>query len=217
MPTVALTFASKADLVKRLREEGDHLREAFSKTEPNLVWLVRDSVAPNTFRGLRRGKRGPAEVFREWAYGWLGNRKAVRELTKLSCQEDYDKWLGRLATDLSRQWKKQVGLTMPFGPSRKLPNLLLNELAKWSGFSDEERGRLISFLHVPLDSYTLIAIRNCLSETEASWVMIPSSPTMRSVEHNETYVALQAAVRQIAYEAGTQPICIDVLAWNLTH
>jgi len=93
----------------------------------------------------------------------------------------------------------------------------LKNLATWSGFSDEERRRLISFLHVPLDSYTLMAIRNCLSETEASWVMIPSSPTMRSIGDNETYVALQAAVRQIADEAGTQAICIDVLAWNPTH
>ena len=48
-----------------------------------------------------------------------------------------------------------MGDILPFGPSRKLPDLLLKAYVRWTGLTDDQRNRLIPFLHVSLDSLSL--------------------------------------------------------------
>jgi len=190
----------------------------FHAVEPNLVLLVRKSVGRSTFRGLPTKKRRPSAVFREWAYERLADEKTLAQLSVVKTHEDYDRWIKRLSSDLRPRWEKETGQVMRFGPSRKLPDLLMKEVIRWSGFTAGHRNQLLEFIHVPLDSYSLLAVRRCLSDTKAGRrVKISDNASMGSVGTEGMYASIQKAIREIAEEAGVPPIYIDLLAWNRTH
>ena len=213
-------FSSSIKLISRLRGDREKLRRMFQKgrPDPNLVLLVRTSVGRSTFRGLRTKKRGPAAVFREWAYERLGEPNTIEELRAIKSHKEYDQWLQNLSNDFRSHWKVNAELQIAFGPGRKLPDLLMKKVVWWDGFGAAERKRLIGFLHVPLDSFSLIAVRRCVAETEVCQnVEVPKNAAMGWVESERVYNALQQAMRELANRAGVPPIYIDVLAWNVAH
>jgi hypothetical protein len=104
---------------------------------------------------------------------------------------------------------------MPFGASRKLPDLLMKAVVLWSGLDHAVRRRLITFLHVPLDSYTLAAIRCCV-HSDAGW-RIPKAASMGYVQDAKMYDRLQEQFRDLGRAAGCPAVYLDVLTWNLGH
>lgn len=149
-------------------------------------------------------------VFREWASREFSN--AEQDLNDICSQSNYDEWIKQLCERLNRAWNEKMGQEMPFGPRRKLPNLLLKEFVLWTGLDDALRTRLIDWLHVPLDSYSLVAIRNCIRDPE-----IPKSATMKFVTGEAMYSQIQAVIREIAGRAHVPAIYFDNLVWNSTH
>ncbi len=101
---------------------------------------------------------------------------------------------------------------MPFGPSFKLPNLLVKRLCFYCGVRDLDFERVIPFLHVPLDSYTLQALAKCCSE-----LGIRSTATMSFIKDRHTYERFQSHIRKLAKEAKVPPITLDCLAWDEGH
>ncbi len=94
----------------------------------------------------------------------------------------------------------------------------MKEVIRWSGFTAGHRNELIEFLHVPLDSYSLLAIRRCLSETTTGRrVKISGNASMSSVKSERMYASIRKAIREIAGEASVPPIYFDLLAWNRPH
>lgn len=56
-----------------------------------------------------------------------------------------------------------MGCDISFGPSLKLPNLLMKGVCVVpEEIPKPTYDRIVWFLHVPLDSYTIQAIRNCI-------------------------------------------------------
>lgn len=86
-----------------------------------------------------------------------------------------------------------MGQEMPFGPLRKLPNLLMKEVVLWTGLNKSQRDRLLGYLHVPLDSYTLRGLRNCIAEPS-----IPKHANMGFVTNEAMYNRIQVTIREIA-------------------
>ena len=73
-------------------------------------------------------------------------------------------------------------------------------------------------LHVPLDEFSLVAIRCVAGSGEfGPEIRIPSKPTMSFVQLPEYYSQLQQLMRGVADLAGVPPISIDLLAWNVAH
>lgn len=101
---------------------------------------------------------------------------------------------------------------MPYGASRKLPDLLLKGFVRWTGLREGLRQRLIKFLHVPLDAFTLAAIRNCIADPE-----IPPDATMRFVAGPTMYNQIQNAIRAVTNQAKVPAIYFDVLIWDMSH
>jgi hypothetical protein len=214
MPSRPYEFRDIEAFRRKLRSSRKRLRAHFD-LEDNIAALVRGSVENNTFRGLRRGRHlGPAAAFRQWAYAKVSRSEFFRELLLCRTQAAYDRWLSGLSRDLRRSWHAEVGKPMPFGASRKLPNLFMKALARWSGFDYRARKRLILFLHVPLDSYSLVAVRNCVA---FHGLRIPRSASMGYVKDEPMYRSLQHCFRQVTRPTGCPPIYADVLAWNLGH
>ncbi|MBN9519747.1 hypothetical protein J0H58_14695 [bacterium] len=83
---------------------------------------------------------------------------------------------------------------------------------------EEGRRRLIRFLHVPLDEFSLMAVRQCAASGQfGPPITIPSNPSMGWMASAEQYAQIESLIRQITGAAGVPPICLDLLAWDHAH
>src|SRR5262249_38703650 len=124
----------------------------------------------------------------------------------------------KLADDLTEYWRAEGKQQLAFGPCRKLLNLLFRNTVRWSEISSTNRGHLIRLLHVPLDEYSLVAIRAIAGSGELGQsIKIPTKPSMGFIQSLDQYVQIQGVMRQIASFAGMVPISLDLVAWNTAH
>ncbi len=179
--------------------------------------IVDGAVGANTFRAFARLPNRPSAVFREWAYEFLvAGGEHFSNLMAINSQLEYDEWLIECAGTFRRHWKRRMGSEIPFGPSLKLPNLLMKSACLWRGIPKSKSNRLIWRLHVPLDSYTIQAVRNCM-DPGGTIGRIPTSAGMGYVNDIETYLAFQELLRSLSGKAKVPPIAIDILAWDVAH
>jgi hypothetical protein len=112
-----------------------------------------------------------------------------------------------------------MGKEPRYGCLLKLVNLLTKHMIFYQGMPPRIARRLTEFLHVPLDRYSLLAVRKCFAAfpDRDSVGEIPLSATMSFVRSPKMYNALQSGMRRIAKSAEVPGIVIDVLAWNERH
>ena len=204
-------FQDAEEIAHQLADEKAELGKEFDERK-TLDEIIRKSVEKNTFRAFHHTRNPPSSVFRDWARAELQSQNIINELIGIDSQLQYDEWLGEFSGRFSHIWQNQMGDYIPYGPSRKLPNLLLKQFVKWDELSSIQRINLLNYLHVPLDSYTLVGIRNCVSDPE-----IPKTPTMKFVQNEMMYNQIQKAIRDIAYKARVPAIYFDILAWDKAH
>jgi len=218
---VPYEFQNTEDLVIQLQKNRSKLGEWFDSRHETIEDSVNASVGGNTFRSFHNMPFKPSLVFRQWAINTFKKEDTINSLLRISGQPEYDLWLKGLALSLNTSWKRKMGQDNPlsYGPRRKLPDLLLKRLVLWKGIKSNQRKRLLGFLHVPLDRYTLVAIRNCLGQNDGSYNVcrIPKNPTMGFVKNEGIYTDIQNVMRAIARKAGVPPIFLDVLVWDAVH
>lgn len=181
------------------------------KKRTGLEEIIRDAVGGNTFRAFRcNGKNKPSEVFREWAQRALSKR-TLDELSKVRSQRKYDEWLWRLVRNFQKEWNSKMR-PIPYGPHVKLVNLLVKFLCTSDVIDQTKIRRFIWFLHVPLDSYTIAAVRKIVAVGP-----IRKNATMGFIKSRELYDTLQLEIRTIARKAKVPPIALDCLAWDSRH
>lgn len=75
------------------------------------------------------------------------------------------------------------------------------------------------FVHVPLDEYVLVAIRNCAKTFPGPEAIrnIPSQPSMGFVTLPEEYKALQSGIRSVAKQAQVPPLVLNFITWTASH
>jgi hypothetical protein len=100
-------------------------RSRRGQEQSDLEQVIRKSVGTNTFRSFAHMPHQPSETFRTWASEALQHRGFFTSLLATQDQRSYDAWLADLAQDFCRHWKRRMECAMPFGPGRKLPNLLV--------------------------------------------------------------------------------------------
>ena len=205
-------FHDAEEIVSQLRENESKIGESFDQGRLTLDEIIHSSVGRNTFRAFSKLPERPSLVFRSWAGEELKNQITISELLTIGAQSQYDEWAREFSLKLSHTWQKRRGETMPYGPSRKLPNLLLKKFVLWEGLSDVQRSELQHYLHIPLDSFTLVAIRNSITDFR-----IPKNATMSFVRDETIYNQIQQAIRAVAHRARVPAIYFDVLAWNMSH
>jgi hypothetical protein len=166
------------------------------------------------FRGkctLEFGPR-PSEVFRGWAFKALHRPDGFQKLLSIKDQTDYDRWLHKFAADLRKHWKRETGYEIAF------PNLLMKGVCGVPEIPKATYDRLVRFFHVPLDSYSIGAVRNCIdARLQKKIGSIPRPASMGFVKTQEIYDGLQEAIRLLAKAANVPPIAFDDLAWDEAH
>jgi hypothetical protein len=183
--------------------------------ELNVEAIVEASVASNTFRAFHNCSSKPSQVFREW-----GNEHFKDTLDKYrgaKSQREFDKWLGDIVQSLQETWPHEAGRKLGFGASLKLVNLVAKHLCICKEINSEDGKRVAWYLHVPLDRYTIVALRNCSSDVPPATWKIPSEATMSFIQKPELYWAFQYRIRELAFAAHVPPIVFDFVCWNGAH
>lgn len=207
---MAHEYRDTAQIVKDLQRKRAKIEKWFADRNDSLELVVKESVGGNTFRAFRNMPKRPSEVFRNWALRELTDKNTTRRLYSVQSQAAYDKWHQEFCTSFRDEWQCQMKERLPFGPSRKLPDLLLKAFVRYSELTDDQRSRVTSFLHVSLDSLSLVGIRNCIDDPE-----IPTNATMAFVAGPTMYMQIQEVIRAIAKQAKVPAVYYDVLAWNI--
>jgi predicted Fe-S protein YdhL (DUF1289 family) len=205
-------FRDAEEIIDWLSKKKSEISHWFDQREQSLDEVIQESVQSNKFRAFHNLPQKPSVVFREWASQECKNGKALEELEGVRSQLGFDAWSKEFSDKLGRAWKDQMEQSIPYGPMRKLPDLLVKRLMRWSGMDDDRRTEVLSYVHVPLDRYTLVGIRNCIDDPE-----IPSTATMTFVTGLMMYNQIQSAIRNITERAGVPAIYFDVLAWDMSH
>jgi hypothetical protein len=186
---------------------------------------MKEAVGRNTWRGFTGMKPlKPSKVFRDWAYQALQSEIGFESLRNVTGLSGYANWLKNLDHDFQTHVEtilQNAGIVVnPFkvcGRRLKLLNLVVRQACarkRWM--------RIVAFLHVPLDQFTIVGITRCVRDTnyfpDGDRIRnIPSSCGMGFVKTEEIYDALQDGIRRLTSEAGVPPIAYDDLAWGKPH
>lgn len=203
-------FRNTREIIERLSREKARIAKYFERPGMSLEKLVTVSVGGNTFRAFQNMPKRPSEVFRNWALRELTGKHTTGALFSVRSQIAYDKWHQDFCSSFRDEWQGQMKDRLPFGPSRKLPDLLLKALVRWSGMNDDQRSRVTTFLHASLDSLSLVGMRNCIEDPE-----IPADATMKFVAGPTMYGQIQEAIRAITKKAEVPAVYYDVRAWDI--
>lgn len=205
------------ELVTALRERGAKTLTAYYKPDPDLHALIHESVEGNALRAFQKLSPKPSEAFRDWAKARL-SFSAMFDFGAVATQEEYDALLEGHIRNLNQHWLKLYQVEMGMGLARKIVNMLMNRVLCSSEIKPEERARVVQFLHVPHDEYTLTAIKQAAASGEfGPKIEIPKKPAIKFLTADDHYVPLQTIFRALAAKAGVPPICIDLIAWQDGH
>jgi hypothetical protein len=182
-----------------------------------LLAAIQEAVGPNTWRAFRKsGKKDndekkPSKVFQKWAEEWLtGRGKGFAKLSRIASSEKYDEWLWKSVCSLQKCWQSTMCAPISIGPAFKLVNLLVKRVAR--ELPRRQQKRVFSWLHVPLDKYTLRKVRDIV--TLSSKRRIPANATMAFIECVDDYKSIQETIRELAKNAGVPAIAFDYIAYN---
>ncbi len=184
----------------------------------DLKLIIKHSVGPNIFRAFRHLPMKPSVIFRDWAYECF-SKQFLTDFRNVSSRSHYRKWVYEVSDSMQRRWKRATGAMMAPGPSLKLANLIAKRLCLFREIPVREFERLVWFLEVPLDIYTIQAMANCVPgfPDHEEIGRIPKAATMGFVTNKKMYEAFQDGIRQLTDDAGVPPIAFDCLAWDSSH
>lgn len=220
-----ITFSDRASLISALRTVGATGAQCFAippEEQRPALEVVRDWVSANTFRAFHNCATRPSVIFREWALGQLESADFPQTLADIYSREEYVEWHKGFCDSLATVWHQRAEKSMPWGPSRKLPDLLMKGILRnWRRppWNNQWAVKLCWWVNVPLDSFVLTTIRSELKVRGTGGrtrYLIPASATMGWVSSQARYDLVQDAIRDVAREAGVPAIHFD-FAWELAH
>lgn len=213
-----VVISNKDQFQKIVREAQKATEEFFANRCDSLPALIKSSVDRSTFRAFplkaSGGKRGPSVVYREYTLGLLESK--FNEFQTIKDWETYSKFVESAANGLEKTFDEEVRKPNVTGFARaaKMLNLSFKFALRFDKFSDVDRNRLINFLHVPLDSFTLQGIR-----TLAGNFKIPRNASMgwASLNNKDIYHGIQGWIKNECELIDCKPIHYEFAAWNIAH
>ena len=179
--------------------------------------LVVASAGNSIFRAFHHKKVPPSGVYRKWAAKQLKDKHFLRRLLKINSQPKYDDWHNRLCNSFKQYWEREMKIKDQrfFGPSRKLPDVLMKIIVLlWDKIPERKRLLLLKYIHIPLDSYVLEAMKHLIPIKDIVKPPKGKGLTMSSVDTLYKYKKIQNEIRSIADKANIHPIYLDLLLWN---
>lgn len=196
---------------------GPQSRRNYFRLESDLSELIRSSVGANTFRAFAHLAQKPSEIFREWADAYFTQQR-FKKLSRMTNQLQYDQFLNDALAELADYWFKRGGQPLRLGAGRKLINLLLKSILRFTSIDASARKTLTPLFHIPHDLFCLAALRCSASSGRFGITLnIPKNASMGFINSRSQYQTLQELARRIAAKAAEPRISIDLVAWDHAH
>jgi hypothetical protein len=211
-------FPNKTVLLKTLERNKSFykasINEAF-KTSRYLV--IKKSVVGSTIRAYHGGIYEPSSIFRTWSQNVFFKKGKIETLLKSRDYKEFDKVHAKLERSLNTYWRKKAQKELKVCYSCKLLDLLLKMVINFSEIPRRSKNKLLKHLHVPLDKYTLYALRNIwnnhLESNNNELKKITANPSMSFIgDDYNLYMEIQACIR-ISVKP-YNPIEFDFAVWN---
>jgi len=188
----------------------EHYKASFLEgKKPNEI--LKFSVDNTIYRAFHY--ETPSQRYLKWKWHKTPE-KLVEKLDGVSIQEEYDNLLYEVAYSLVDDWgevnERNEPTRMNIGVALKIVNLIMKHL---SFSSNTINPKLIQWLHVPWDSYTLKPLRRI-------WRLNPPIPLNASqgfVNSLELYKNLHKFISEIAMHADKPRIYYEFLVWDRSH
>ena len=179
---------------------------------------VSQSVDRNTIRAFHLKSTGsdqkPLDLYRRTLTSYF--EKELQNFRRLTSAEDYADFVVQSARMIEAVFDGAAGRMgfMGFGRAAKLFNLTCKSMLRHDQLTDSERDCLMKLLHVPLDSFTLQAIRKLKPPFS-----IPSTASMGWLKMNDVaaYHQLQEWIRLKCEAVNVYPIHYEIAAWDQAH
>ena len=201
-----LKWKDRSEALSAIKQAIPDWEENRTSTSETVYQVVKTSVSSNTFRGFPM-EASPSSIFRAWAFQFL----ETNDLAQIESRSHFDASHRRYVDRLRRCWECAAGTALHYGGAVKLVDLLLLYACKHFHCLGN-RLQLMHYIHVPLDRFVLLAIRDCGTRVE-----IPLEPSMGSIKTEHDYLKIQNFLRELADEAACEPVVIDYLAWAQQH
>jgi len=211
-------FGDLEELHRALRDSSvaAALQEFIARKESSLPEIVKASVSGNTFRAFHFKRHAlqtrPSDLYRSWVSQRFKNDWDA--IYQMSSFDEMANYVVRTAIALDNHWHRRTNVTavrIGFGRAAKLLNLSLKHLLWSPALSTTRKTEFLRILNVPLDSYSLQAIRLVAPELK-----IKASSTMRFVTDERHYRKIQSGIHDLL-PSGIWPIHYEIVAWNMAH
>lgn len=205
-------FKSESELIDLLGNNDTltFVQNFYSANCPTIFDVVISGVTGNTFRAFRNLPIPPSDVFRVWAIEYI--EESLIELSQIDDESKYAIYVHLATLSLCECWTSLTKSEMGYGRGAKLFNLVLKKFACLTSLTKKQKQTLINLQHVPLDSYTIVGLRDI-----APNLSISSNSTMNFVKTPDQYKEFQTIISNIANKAGVPAIYYDILAWDMGH
>ena len=184
--------------------------------------IIKTSVSGNVFRAFAGTYQSfgirPFEIYRSWAKENFGS--ITNTISKINKISEYDNFIYGLNDSLLNHWREKTNNSnhkLGYGPSIKMINLLIKTIMEEENYY---KPKLIPFLHVPFDQYSLTPLINIINDlTGINYrINILKSVTMQFVNTKELYEILLKAIRKLLSDSqDIHPIIYDYWSWNDKH
>ena len=198
---------SRNDAVSKLKKA---IKEAKSKYK-NPKEMTKDlGIAGNTFRTYEHFGKPPSKVYKDWV-----KNKGYQLVKKhrLASRKDFILLHKQLVRSFENYCKKFGCREPSFSEKNKVVDLFTKALAfSVSHPCEQQRVGLYYYANIPLDKYSLTAIRKLFYG-----IIVCNNPSMGDIREVETYNFLQSQIYQLTSSMGVPNLVFDYYSWNMNH
>lgn len=155
----------------------------------------------------------PSIQYQQWA-DKININDVLTSMKNITTQKEYYSFLYKIALSLENSWNdknENGGISkMNIGISLKIMNLLMKHL---TFVHLKDNTKLISYLHVPWDKFTLHPLKNIWTGNPK----IDSSSSQGFVKNERQYLELHDLISSITSQAGVDRIAYEFWAWDKEH
>jgi len=190
------------------------LKKAIKKTESdykNPKQMTKDlGIGGNTFRTFRHFGKSPSKIYRDWVKN--EGYQLVKQET-LTNQNDFILLHEQLVRSFENHCKKFGCREPSFSEKNKVVDLFTKALASSvSHPCGHQREGLYKYANIPLDKYSLTAIRKLFYG-----IIVCNNPSMGHVRDVDTYNFLQSQIFQLTSSMSVPNLVFDYYSWNMNH